>query len=134
MKEKFDTTAYIEIPFVNKGRTMEGCDCWGLVRLVYENEFKIPLLSFVGAYESANEGSVVKEVVLAGKALLDVKEKPHPEYGDIVVFNMRGNPCHVGVYIGSNKVLHVLSGSDSVCERLNSPRLKGRVEGYYGID
>jgi lipoprotein Spr len=132
-KEKFDTTKYIEIPFVDKGRDFDGCDCWGLVRLVYENEFDIPLLSFTGAYQTANEGSVVKEVVRAGKALIDNVCKEKPAYGDVVVFNMKGNPCHVGVYVGNNKVLHVMNRSNSVCERLNSPRLKGRVEGYYEI-
>jgi cell wall-associated NlpC family hydrolase len=133
MKEKFDTTKYISIPFQNRGRSFDGCDCWGLVRLVYMNEYKTHLLSFVDAYQSSSDGEKVRDIVLAGKALVSNVQKAVPEYGDVVVFNIRGNPCHVGIYVGNNRVLHVMRNTDSVCERLNSPRLKGRIEGYYEI-
>lgn len=133
MKKTFDTSKYIGIPYTNKGRDFNGCDCWGLVRLIYKEEYEINLLSFYGEYENSEEGVAVKEVVQKGKDLFDNVQKDTPDYGDIIVFNMKGNPCHVGVYVGNGKVLHVLRGTEGVIERLSSHRLKGRVEGYYEI-
>jgi len=133
MKPKFDTSKYIMIPYKNKGRDFDGSDCWGLVRLIYENEFHLPLPSLSNKYSDASEGKMVAETVRSGKGTIEHKQKHTPEYGDIVVFNIAGNPCHVGVYIGRERVLHVLKGTDSTIERLNSFRLKGRVEGYYEI-
>ena len=133
MRKQFDTSKYIGIPYKNKGREMSGADCWGLVRLVYKNEYGINLLSFSDEYENSEEGAKVREIVQKGKDIFDSIIKAVPDYGDIVVFNMRGNPCHVGIYVGNNKVLHVLRGTECVIERLSSHRLNGRVEGYYEI-
>jgi cell wall-associated NlpC family hydrolase len=83
MKEIFDTTKYIGIPYTNKGRGMDGADCWGLARLVYKNEFDINLLSFSDEYESSEEGEQIKDVVQKGKDLFKSIEKPCPDYGVI---------------------------------------------------
>lgn len=133
MKHPINTSKYIEIPYENKGRSFEGADCWGLVRLVYLHEYQIQLSSFTNEYTDASESENVKEVIRYGKSLVKYKEKSSPEYGDIIIFKFKGNPCHVGIFIGDNKVLHIMKGTNSVCERLNSIRLKGRIEGYYEI-
>lgn len=133
MKTAFDTTKYMALPFKNKGRTMEGVDCWGLCLLVYKNEYGTELPSMEELYTKSNNGKEVSAVVGFGKDHIEYIQKEMPEYGDLVIFNMKGNPCHVGIYIGFNRVLHILAGTNSVCERLNSVRLKGRVEGYYDI-
>ena len=36
-------TGFTDIPYVDKGRNREGCDCWGLVRLVHVEEAGIVL-------------------------------------------------------------------------------------------
>lgn len=132
-KQKFDTSKYIEIPFKNRGRDFDGCDCWGLARLIYMNEYNISLPSFVDVYKDASEGKRVSEAIVNNKKLVNYVEHVSPEYGDICVFNINGSPAHVGVYVGKQLVLHVLKGTNSCCERLSSVRLKGRVEGFYGI-
>lgn len=133
MKNKFNTSKYITIPYKNKGRDFDGCDCWGLVCLIYLHEFniKLPLLS--EEYSEASEGKQISESIKKNKSLIENKMKDAPEYGDLVIFNIKGIPCHVGVYIGKNRILHILKGTNSVIEQLNSFRLKGRVEGYYEV-
>jgi len=133
MKEEFNTSRYIEIPFKNKGRDFDGCDCWGLVRLIYHTEFNIELPSFVDVYKDANESKKISKAITENRSLINYKENEAPEYGDIVVFNIQKMPFHVGVYVGRGMVLHVMRGMNSACERISLGKLKGRVEGFYEI-
>ena len=127
-----DTTKYIEIPFLDHGRNFDGCDCYGLVRLIYKEEFnqKLPLFF---EYSDSNSREEIQELIDVNKPLLNAKQLEEPTYGCIVVLNMRGFATHMGVYIGNNMIIHILKGANSLCERLNSPRLKSRLEGYYEI-
>lgn len=133
MKQKIDISKYIQIPYKNKGREFDGCDCWGLVRLVYLHEYDIKLPILSNDYADASVGTEVGATVKNEKLVIRNKQKESPEYGDLIVFNINGNPCHIGMYIGKNRVLHILKGTDSTIENLNSFRLKGRVEGYYEV-
>jgi cell wall-associated NlpC family hydrolase len=133
MKNKFDSSKYIMIPYKNKGRSFDGCDCWGLIYLIYLNEFGINLPLLSEKYSDASEGKQIADTIRKNKPLINNIQKETPDYGDVVVFNIKGYTSHVGIYIGRNKVLHILKNINSGIERLDSFRLKGRVEGYYEI-
>lgn len=128
----FDTTKYIKIPFLDHGRNFDGCDCYGLVRLIYKNEFgiELPLLM---SYLDSTQGKEISVLIEDNIPLLNAKKVNEPEIGTIAIFNIKGFPMHMGVYIGNNRVLHVMKGTNSLCEKFNSGRLKGRLEGYYEI-
>jgi cell wall-associated NlpC family hydrolase len=77
---------YLSIPYIESGRTFEGCDCWGLVSLYYREELNIPLAEYV----VADSFSQVQNI----------------EANDILLFN---NGCaHVGVAISDTEFLHML--------------------------
>jgi cell wall-associated NlpC family hydrolase len=122
---------YVGIPFLNMGRDFDGCDCWGLVRLFYLHEMnkELPLLDF---YTNANDAKEIFPIVDIYKPLIGGEKQEIPKYGDIVVMKYFGLPCHVGVYVDNNKVLHVKRGIDSVIQNLNT--LKGRIDGFYRPD
>jgi cell wall-associated NlpC family hydrolase len=44
---------YIGIPFVSNGRKREGCDCYGLCRLVLQDEYDISLPELSNEYNNA---------------------------------------------------------------------------------
>lgn len=132
-KKEFNTIKYIKIPFKEKGRDFYGCDCYGLVKLVYEKEYNIIIPDFID-YDSSEDRESIKNLIDINKPLLNAIKKEYPEYGDICVFNIFGFPSHFGIYIGEGIILHIMRGCESVCDKLNSPRLKGRLEGFYELN
>ena len=56
---------YIGIPYQSKGRSFEGCDCYGLLQLFYAKELKVSLLAYAETYSNA------ENLESASAALLD---------------------------------------------------------------
>jgi len=129
MSIQLDVNDYIGIPFVDGGRSMDGCDCYGLIRLVLRDKFQKHLPDFQSV--SASDKPYISDTIDQYKPLLTAKQKDSPDVGDLCIFNVQGYPCHLGLYIGGNMVLHILSGCGSICDRLDSHKLKGRLEGFY---
>jgi cell wall-associated NlpC family hydrolase len=124
---------YIGIPYIDHGRTFDGCDCYGLVRLFLENEFDIFLPDF-WAYESHQDHNAIVNLIDTNQQILtDEISKKEILPGDIVLYRYYNAARHIGVYIGNGLVLHTSSKTDSVCVPYESTKLKGKVYGFYRI-
>ena len=119
---------YIGLPYQDKGRDANGIDCWGLVRLVYKEEFNVELPSFTDEYVSETRDSI-QELISIQKESWEKTDTP--EAGDVIVFRILGLDSHVGIYIGNNKFLHALENHSSVIESLDSVHWKNRVSGIF---
>lgn len=123
---------YVGIPWLDGGRDAAGCDCWGLMRLVYRDVFAIDLPSHREGYESAADAREVA-ALLAAKMLPSewrpVKGSKMP--GDGLLFRLLGEPCHVGVYVADGRFLHVRPRADACIERLDGPAWARRFLGAY---
>ena len=122
---------YIGLPYKDNGRTTAGIDCWGLACLVYREHFDIELPTLDGAYLGSQD-LVIKELVAHTKESWIPTNDPKP--GDICVFNILGEPTHVGIYLGDGMFLHARAGQDSVIELLDSHRWNRRLEGIYSYN
>lgn len=119
---------YVGIPYLVNGRDYSGIDCWGLVCLYYRDELGIELPSYQEAYENPAETRVEKAISLYKNSW---NSTTTPDVGDVVLFNIYGEPRHIGIYVGNNMFLHSRDNKDSVIESLASPRWASRIEGIY---
>lgn len=123
-----DYSSFIGIPFVNNGRSLEGYDCWGLVKELYLQFHGEVLPDFV--YEKATEDTV--KMFFANE--LNVKQvwkKVEPQAGAIAVFSVAGRAAHVGFMINGHEFIHVISSSSTVIEDIKRLRWAGRFKGCY---
>lgn len=127
---------YIRIPFKEHGRDFDGCDCGGLVWLVYKNELGIELPDWRGYYqntqiESFDELSWTVDTMLGGIG----KEVPKDEGVkpfDVISLKIAGHPIHVGVAVDSNRFLHIMEGDTNVRqERLDGMSWRRRIDGVF---
>ena len=119
---------YIGLPYASNGRDESGIDCWGLVRLFYKQEYDIELPSYTEEYAGAYDSRILDMMDIYKNNWAQVTQ---PEIGSVIVFNILGEPFHVGVYVGEDKFIHARDGMDSVLESVNSPKWSKRIEGYY---
>jgi len=134
---------YIGIPFKELGRDMEGCDCWGLTRLISMNELGFTVPSFDNEYASTYEGKNVTDALEKyGVQSDDWEEIPagSERLGDHVemygVYEFEGKkfraPMHVGLVLIPGTMIHIEDGTDSVlCQYREDRHMKRRVIGFY---
>lgn len=119
---------YIGIPYLEHGRSSTGVDCWGLVRLFYKQEFDIDLPSYVEEYTGSYDPKLSETIeTYSNNWTKTVAPKP----GDVCLFNILGEPTHVGIYLGETKFLHVRQNQTSVIESTQRPIWRNRLEGIY---
>ena len=123
---------YVGIPYAAGGCGPSGCDCWGLVRLVYKNEFGIDLpgVSLDVTPGQAPDAAMVSPVLeLTREAFwqrVDV-----PQAGDVIVLRVLGHESHVGLVTTPGYMLHVREGKDAVLEPYDRRRWKQAVRGIW---
>ena len=128
------TQKYVGIPFLSGGRNEGGVDCYGLVRLILNNEYgyNLPLLSntYDNALDVCETGSLFQKYV----PLLCGEKISKPEEKAVALLKMRGLPSHVALYAGDDFIIHAMSKNGVACERLSRPLLKSMIEGWYRVD
>jgi len=119
---------YIGIPFLDKGRDTSGIDCWGLVRLVYKQEYNIDLPNFSTDYE-AEDSERMRDLLAQYKEGWEKIDAPTE--GCIVLFNILGIESHMGIAISTTHFLHARDRYDSAIESFESVSWRNRITGFY---
>jgi cell wall-associated NlpC family hydrolase len=124
---------YVGVPWKEKGRDPEGWDCWGLVRWIQLKHYGHSLPQFRGEYTDATDGLEIASLIDVSRPILNVQRVSDPQDGDLVLMAFLGQLCHIGIYAGDCRVLHVLPRIDTVLDRTDGIRNARRVEGYYRV-
>jgi cell wall-associated NlpC family hydrolase len=124
---------YIGIPFVSNGRTADGCDCYGLVRLVLRNEYGINLPELSDDYADAMNIAETAKLFAEKRPVLAAEKLPGPRERAVAVITEHGRPAHLGIAAGGGYILHTGAKTGPVGPRETHPGLRGRVEGYYRV-
>jgi murein DD-endopeptidase / murein LD-carboxypeptidase len=124
---------YVGIPFVSNGRTLIGCDCYGLVRLVLRNEYGIDLPELSDNYSDALNVKETARLFSENLPVLAGQKIPVPHERAVVIITEHGVAAHVGIVAGGGYILHTGIKTGSICQRESHPGLRGRIEGYYHV-
>ncbi|MEG9884426.1 MAG: NlpC/P60 family protein [Hyphomicrobiales bacterium] len=116
--------SYVGLPFEEGGRDFSGCDCWGLVRLVYQQEAGIDLPKYC---ETSRER--IKTVVHGERQLWREIAPGDERPLDLVLLKWR--PWHIGLVVRRGLMLHMKQGQSSMIEPYTSGRYGNLIEGFY---
>lgn len=104
---------YIGIPFKSRGHTLDGLDCFSLVRIIYKDLLNIDILKANSdAFRSKDIENEYLHETSKNWIEVDTLEK-----FDVVAMAHDGRipdiVQHFGVYIGDGKMIHTLLGVHS---------------------
>lgn len=116
---------FLRVPYLEGGRDVRGCDCWGLVRMIYWEAYGIdlPLLQVKPGIQAA------KNVLRASRSVDWIMSNGRA--GDVVVVRQRSIPGHVGLLLTRNDMIHTLPDVGVTVERTDSIRWRNKILGYY---
>ena len=107
--------AYVGIPYVFGGRDRSGLDCYGLVKLIYQDQYGETLPDWQTDIQNLSIRDAEFDKAINGS---DWDEHEEPCDGDFVVCRSKRLAHHMGVYFGGG-VLHCCDGAGVVYEPLS---------------
>lgn len=123
--------SYMQIPFVEKGRGPLGCDCYGLVRLVLAERYRLVLPELLAGYASTCDRAEIADLIDLQRPLLGFDPVEQPQPGDVVHIRQLSQGCHLGIMVTPQLVLHTEAPAGPRCERIAAPTLRPRILGFY---
>lgn len=132
---------YLRIPFVDRGETHAGCDCWGLLRLILKEQAGLDIPS----YSDIKPGDWARKVreIVGGAESGEQWERIEPGRerafdGVLMRGHVRDNgrvfsrPLHVACVISPGRLIHAEDGFGvTVGDYRQHPRIKPRVIAFY---
>lgn len=125
------STDYLIIPYAKFGRNREGVDCWGLVRLIYKDEFNIDLPGYEGIdWKDGKTISANIELESQSSKWIEIPREER-QTGDIITLKIKGLPWHIGVLMNTEQFIHAEPICGVCVERLGAIHWKSRVDSFY---
>jgi cell wall-associated NlpC family hydrolase len=123
------TGKYLGIPYVHRGRTLDGLDCWGLLKCVYR-EFGVELFDIE---EYSKTWSLIGRDYFKQHYQQDWVMAGRPGFLDAVLFvNSKGIANHAGIVLTNGRFIHSCR-QGVIVSRLSDKAWRKNIEGYYRL-
>ncbi|TRD18352.1 NlpC/P60 family protein [Palleronia caenipelagi] len=122
--------AYIGIPYAEGGRTERGCDCYGLIRLIYARELGIGLPAYSAApcaTERAEIDRLVGQEAGTGPWTRVTDQAPF----DVILCRMGALDSHLGLAVTPRLMLHLALDDCAKIERIDTGRWARRISSLW---
>lgn len=123
---------YTSIPFRDKGRGFDGCDCYGLVHLALVTERGLEVPECGDGYTTVADAREIAALIDHGRQRWPWVSVGQPRCFDVVLFWLIDH-YHVGLMVDRYHMLHIVPGSMATVERVDTPFWSAvhRHRGYY---
>ncbi|HYN37894.1 MAG TPA: NlpC/P60 family protein [Rhodospirillales bacterium] len=132
--------AYVGIPYRDHGADRSGCDCWGLVRLVYAQRANLILPAYANDYSDESDGNGIGRCVDVARASnVWRRVDGTPQAFDVAemlsVLRSRSGwsypSLHVGVAPAPGWLIHTEIATGVRLVRLDDRSLGKRIAGFW---
>lgn len=106
---------FVGVPYLSRGETFAGADCWGLVWLFHREALGSAIPRYAG-YADA-EGEDIPRRIREGWEGWAQVERGAELVGDVLALRLGAHPVHAGVVVWPGTMLHVLRGQGSSLAR-----------------
>ena len=124
----------IGVPFKNRGRDMDGFDCYGLVQEMYRR-YDISIPDYTADFddlEKVNELITSKTAIVTNwRRIAPEEELPVPCLLAIRFGTPSGIVNHTGCYIGNGRFIHIRANIGVCVDRIDSPAWRHVIEGFF---
>ena len=126
-----DVLPYLLVPFVDRGRNWDGCDCWGMVRLIARYEYGLDYPALDGRYATSDDGGAVGALIEAERDNWQPIEHGTERGGDFVTLAVRGSEAHVGTVLEPGLMLQTIKTTGPVVASYKRNPWRKRVREFY---
>lgn len=132
--------SYLHIPFVDRGLTHDGCDCWGLYRLIMLEQKRIELPAWPDIPAGADAEKLDRILSEAEAPQWENVQTGQEREFDVVL--MRGvirvedtkhmAPIHIGCVTSPNQLIQIERGSGVTIGNYKSHiKIRRRIQAFY---
>ena len=121
---------FIGIPFVSKGRSFKGCDCYGLVKLYYKEVLNIDLPETVITAEQPRRtfANYLNEISKNWTSTV-------PQKNAVVAMAVNAQHpslvTHFAVMIDDKRFIDTKENMSSYLTSINNKKIKNQIKGFY---
>jgi cell wall-associated NlpC family hydrolase len=124
---------YIGIPYQDKGRTIQGCDCWGLVYLVLLEQWGVRVPTYTEDYTNTKKDhqGEIHDLVHRERQMWIPIQPGQEQPGDVVNLRIMAKDCHTGIITEPGEMLHTMMGHNSALESYRHSTWRNRIAGFF---